>query len=110
MNINYKKGNTNHVADYLSRPPVATPKTILKSCGHEPSVYPQLYKNDLEFTTTYHTLVHGNQVPDFHLQDALLCYLGHLCVPSRECSKLIWEGHYSQVAGQFGVEKIVVIL
>lgn len=52
----------------------------------------------------------GKKVLDFHLMDALLCYLGHLCVPSRERAKLIWEAHYSQVVGHFGVEKIVAIL
>jgi len=55
-------------------------------------------------------LVDGNQVPDFHLEDALLCYMVHLFVPSRECAKMIWEEHHSRVAGHFGVEKIVVVL
>ena len=52
----------------------------------------------------------GMQVPNFHLQDALLCHLGHLCVPSSESAKMIWEVHYSQVDGHFGVEKIVALL
>jgi hypothetical protein len=110
LNIKYKKGSTNHVADCLSRPPVAALTTVLNSCGHETSGWPQLYKNDPEFTSTYQMLVDGKKVPDFHLQDALLCYLGHLCVPSSEHAKLIWEAHYSRVAGHFGVEKIVVVL
>jgi hypothetical protein len=46
-------------------------------------------------------------VVDFHLQDGLLCHLGHLCVPSSDHAKMIWESHYSQVAGHFGMEKIV---
>jgi len=37
LNIKYKKGNTNHVADYLNRPPVAELTTFLNSCGHETS-------------------------------------------------------------------------
>jgi hypothetical protein len=45
-------------------------------------------------------------VANFHLQDGLLCHLGHLCVPSSEQAKMIWESHYSWVAGHFGVEKI----
>jgi hypothetical protein len=49
-------------------------------------------------------------VIDFHIQDGLLCHLGHLCVPTRECAKLIWEAHYSWMAGHFGMEKIVVVL
>ena len=52
----------------------------------------------------------GTPVAIFHLQDGLLCYLGHLCVPSRKCAKLIWEAHYSQVVGHFGADKMVVIL
>jgi hypothetical protein len=49
-------------------------------------------------------------VANFHLQDGLLCHLGHLCVPSSEHVKLIWEAHYSRVAGHFGIEKIVAVL
>jgi hypothetical protein len=40
-------------------------------------------------------------VDNFHLQDGLLCRLGHICVPSSERVKMIWESHYSQVAGHF---------
>jgi hypothetical protein len=50
------------------------------------------------------------QVLDFHLQDVLFCYPGHLCVPSSECAKIIWEAHCSQVEGRFDVEKIVVVI
>jgi hypothetical protein len=40
----------------------------------------------------------------------LLCHLGHLYVPESEHAKLIWEAHYSQMEGHFGMEKTVVIL
>jgi hypothetical protein len=49
-------------------------------------------------------------VTDFHLQDGLLCHLGHLCIPSSERAKMIWESHYSRVAGHFGIEKTVAVL
>jgi hypothetical protein len=49
-------------------------------------------------------------VANFHLQDGLLCRLGHLCVPSSKHMKLICEAHYSRVAGHFGVENTVVVL
>jgi hypothetical protein len=49
-------------------------------------------------------------VANLHLQDGLLCCMGHLCVPSSEHAKMIWEAHYSQVAGHFGVEKTVAVL
>jgi hypothetical protein len=52
----------------------------------------------------------GATVTDFHIQNKFLCHLGHLCVPTSECAKLIWESHYSRVAGHFGIEKTVVVL
>jgi hypothetical protein len=36
--------------------------------------------------------------------------MGHLCVPTSERANLIWESHYSRMAGHFGVEKTVAIL
>ena len=84
--------------------------TILNSYGHETSNLPLLYKSDPEFGHTYQTLLEGEHVLDFHLQDALLCHLGHLCVPSSECAKMIWEAHYSQAAMHFEVKKVVEVL
>ena len=84
--------------------------TVLDSCGHETSDWSLLYKIDPEFGHTYKTLLEGTQVPNFRLQDALLCHLGHICVPSSECAKMIWEAHYGRFTGHFGVEKIVAVL
>jgi hypothetical protein len=84
--------------------------TVLHSCGHEASEWPQLYQQDPDFTTTYQLLGTGVNVTDFHIQDRLLCHLGHLCVPTSERAKMIWEAHYSRMAGHFGMEKTVVIL
>jgi hypothetical protein len=39
-----------------------------------------------------------------------MCRLGHIYIPSCERSKLIWESHYSQMAGHFGVKKTVTML
>jgi len=110
LNIKYKNGSTNHVVDCLNRPPVATLTTVLNSCGYETSGWPQIYKNDLEFTSTYGVLIDGKQVPDFHLHDALLCYLGHIFVTSSERAKLIWEVHYSQIIGYLSMEKNMFLL
>jgi hypothetical protein len=110
LNIKYKTSISNRVVDCLSRPPVAALTTVLHSCGHEASEWPQLYQQDPDFATTYHLLGTGATVTDFHIQDGLLCHLGHLCVPTSEHAKMIWEAHYSRVAGHFGVEKTVVIL
>jgi hypothetical protein len=89
---------------------MTTLTTMVYSCGHETSEWPQLYQQDLDFATTYHLLGTSAIVTDFHIQDGLLCHLVDLCVPTRECAKMIWEAHYSQVVGHFGIEKIVVIL
>jgi hypothetical protein len=83
--------------------------TVLNCCGHETSDWPLLYKTDLEFGHTYNTLLEGKKVPNFHLQDALLCHPGHLCVPSSERVKMFWEAHYSWFAGHIKVEKTVVV-
>jgi hypothetical protein len=79
--------------------------TVLDSCGHETSGWPHLYETDPDFSTTYQMLGANSVVANFHLQDGLLCHLGHLCVPSSERMKMIWEAHYSQVAGHFGMSK-----
>jgi hypothetical protein len=110
LNIKYKIGSTNRVVDCLSRPPVVTLTTVLDSCGHETSGWPHLYETDPDFATTYQMLGANSVVTNFHLQDGLLCHLGHLCVPSNERVKLIWESHYSRVARHFGVEKTVAVL
>jgi hypothetical protein len=79
--------------------------TVLDSCSHETSGWPHLYETDPDFSTTYQMLGANSVVANFHLQDGLLCCLGHLCVPSSERMKLIWEAHYSRVAGHFGVKR-----
>jgi hypothetical protein len=110
LNIKYKIVNTNRVIDCLSRLPVMTLATVLDSCGHETYGWPQLYETDPDFTTTYQMLGSNAVVDNFHLQDGLLCRLGHICVPSSERAKLIWEAHYSWVVGNFSIEKIAMML
>jgi hypothetical protein len=110
LNIKYKTGSTNHIADCLSRPLVTTLTTVLESCGHETSGWPQLYEIDPNFTTTYQMLGENIVVDNFYLQDGLLCCLGHICVPSSKRVKMIWEAHYSRVAGHFDIKKIVAML
>jgi hypothetical protein len=110
LNIKYKIGSTNRVVDFLNRPPVATLTMVLDSCSHETSGWPQLYETGPDFATTYQMLVANTVVDNFHLQDGLLCRLGHICVPSSERVKMIWESHYSRVEGHFGVKKTVAML
>ena len=83
---------------------------MLDSCGHKTSGWPHLYKSDPEFGNTYQTILKGKQVPNFHLHNALLCHLGHICVPASEHANMIWEAHYSLVAGHSTVEKMVAVL
>jgi hypothetical protein len=110
ININYKTCISNHVFYCLNRSPVAVLTTVLQSCGHEASEWPQIYQDDLDFPTTYQLLGIGATVTNFHIQDKLLCHLGHLCVPTSERAKMIWESHYSRVARHFSVDKTVAIL
>jgi hypothetical protein len=83
---------------------------VLDSCSHETYGWPQLYETDPDFTTTYQMLGVNAVVNNFHLQDGLLCHLGHICVPSSERVKLLWESHYSRVAGHFGIKNIMAML
>ncbi|MDT9071485.1 hypothetical protein, partial [Escherichia coli] len=63
----------------------------------------QIYETDSDFATTYQMLGAKAIVDNLHLQDGLLCRLGHICVPSSEREKLIWEAHYSRVVEHFDV-------
>ena len=47
---------------------------------------------------------------DYYLQDGMLCHFDQICVPEEEHKKLIWEAHYSKVAGHFGMGKTTAIL
>ena len=84
--------------------------TVLNSCEHEISNWLLFYKSDPEFGHTYQTLLEGQHVPDFNLQDDLLCHLGHLCVTSRKHAKMILEAHYSWFVGHFEVKIMVEVL
>jgi hypothetical protein len=83
---------------------------VLDSCSHKTSGWPYLYETDPDFSTTYQMLGMNSVVANFHIQDGLLSRLGHLCVPSSEEEKMIWEAHYSQVERHFGVKKTIAVL
>ena len=110
LNIKYQKGSTNWVTNFLNRPLVIALTTMLDSCGHETSGWSKIFASDPDFTTTYQAVSEGTPVANFHLQDGSICHLGHLCVPSRKCVKLIWESHYSRVARHFEVDKKMALL
>jgi hypothetical protein len=110
LNIKYKTKITNHVVDFLNRPPVATLTMVIESCGYETSGWPQLYEADPDFSTTCQMLGENVVVDNFHLHNGLLCHMGYICVPLGERAKMIWESHYSRVAGHFNIENIVAML
>jgi hypothetical protein len=62
---------------------------VLESYDHETFGWNQIYEIDPTFATTYQMLG-GNAVADnFHIQDGLLCRLGHIYVPSSERVNMI---------------------
>jgi hypothetical protein len=81
LNIKYKIGSINHVIDFLNRLQVMALTTMLDSCGHETYGWPQLYETDPKFATTYQMLGANAFVSNFHLQDGMLCLLGHIYIP-----------------------------
>ena len=110
LNIIYKKGSTNHIAECLNQPPLFALSKMLNSRKHETSKWPKLYDIENDFVISYQTLQAGRSLSNFHLQGQLLCHLGHLYVPSSEHDNMIWEAHYSQLIGHFNIEKTVAVL
>jgi hypothetical protein len=49
-------------------------------------------------------------VSNFHVQDGILCHLGHIIIPSSKRVKMILEAHYNWMERHFGVEKTMEIL
>jgi hypothetical protein len=72
------------IIDFLSRPPVVALNMVLEYFFHETYGWPQIYDTDPDFTSTYQILGANVVAANFHLQDGLLCRLGHICVPSIE--------------------------
>jgi hypothetical protein len=83
---------------------------VLDSCDHETYGWTHLCETDPNFSTTYQMLGENSVVTNLHLQDGLLCCLGHLGIPSSKHVKILWESHYSWVAGDFGIEKTMAVL
>jgi hypothetical protein len=49
-------------------------------------------------------------VTNFHIQDGLLCRVGHIYIPSSEKVKMILEAHYSWVEIHFSIEMAMAML
>jgi len=67
LNIKYKTGSTNSVVNCLNRLPFVALTTVLDSCGHETSEWPQLYEINPHFATTYQMFGANAVVDNFHL-------------------------------------------
>jgi hypothetical protein len=80
LNIKYKTGSTYCVIDYLNRQTITTLTTVIEYSVHYTYGWPQLYETDPDLITTYQMLGENVVVDNFHLQDGLLCHLGHVCV------------------------------
>jgi hypothetical protein len=91
LKIKYKKVSTNHIVSCLNWSSIVALTIIPNAYAHETSRWPQLYYNDHKFVVTCQTLGRCKNVPYFHLQDKVLCYVGHICVPSRKYENIIWE-------------------
>jgi len=57
LNIKYKKGSTNNVADYFIRQPIMVLINVPDTCEKETLGWQHLYKSDLELDTTYQMLL-----------------------------------------------------
>jgi hypothetical protein len=82
---------------------------VLDSCGHETFRWPHLYETDPDFSTTYQMLVptQWSLISIFRMG---CCVIWAISVFHQVSVKLIWEAHYSRVAGHFGIEKTVAVL
>ena len=85
--IRYKKGSTNIVADFFSRPPIhALIQVLDSSCFGFPE-WKTLYAIDSDYADiiawlTDPLVAKEDSLGDFYLKDRLLYRLGLLCVPS----------------------------
>jgi hypothetical protein len=82
--MKYKTGSTNFITDCLSKSSVVALTMVLDSCANETYGWPQLYETDPDLATTYQMMGENAVVDNLHLQDGLLCCLGHIRVPSSE--------------------------
>ena len=85
LNIKYKKGSTNNVADCLSLPPMMAITTMLNSCGYDTFDWLLLYKSNPEFSHTYQTLLEGNSSKISPLGCTTMSHGTPLCSFKRAC-------------------------
>jgi hypothetical protein len=104
--IKYKKGNTNKLADMLSRPPTSNITTLGTLMHMDPfthDAYKEAYTEDEDFKEVFQQLqgqIHveeGDNKVDYHLQNGLLYKLDKLYVPKGEILHLIREAHTSKL-------------
>ena len=106
--IKYKKGNTNIVADALSRRHVLFSKLGAQILGFEN--IPELYKEDQDFAPIFAKCQHRAQ-GDFYVSEGYLFKEGKLCIPQGTPRKLfVKESHEGGLMAHFGVDKTLELL
>jgi hypothetical protein len=71
LEIKYKNGTSNKVADMLSIPPIDS-SIILKNTSLSHDIYVEQYAIDEDFKEVYESLTHGAQVENYFLQGKIL--------------------------------------
>ena len=101
--IKYKKGNTNIVADALSRRYALISILNTRLMGFYLMI--DLYKEDLHFAKIYEECAKGAK-EDYYRHEGFLFRSGRLCIPSSSIRELlIREAHGGGLAGHFGEKK-----
>lgn len=109
--IKYKKGTTNKLADFLSRPPSKIVAVVMQVEPARFNSYKDLHRNEDDFKKHFDTVnkfEEGKQ--GYHMDNGLLFEEDKLCIPKDHRLPLIREAHTSLLAGHFGIHKIVANL
>lgn len=110
--IKYKKGSSNKMADFLSRPPPTSLAILEIRCANFDH-WKEQYVTDPDFQETWTALQNStvvNQTPflDYHIKNGWLYKFNLLCVPhSADRLLLIREAHASAYGGHFGITKTI---
>ena len=84
--IRYKKGITNRIFDFLSRPPISALSSFIQLDKFDFVEFKELYKDDKDFSEIYFAMqqplmVQDEHFKDYHLKDGILYKLSTICVP-----------------------------
>ncbi|XP_052185197.1 uncharacterized protein LOC127796833 [Diospyros lotus] len=107
--IKYKKGNSNIVADALSRRYGLITMMNAKLLGFE--LIKDQYMDDPTFASTYLVCEKGGAVNGFYRHEGYLFKSGKLCIPNGSIRELlVWEAHGGGLPGHFGEKKTLELI